>query len=158
MISFLFSEQGKHCSCWALWQVFKGRCVEHSWSLSDRKENPRKHAYKDYIYNTQWIDNCLPGGNYRWKSKSNAQPICCAGLLRRLAGVESDPVSVLLREELLHGLNKSAVSDTRARKMHCINLHWNRIQYNLNFSLLNLVAQFWPWRPHTLFNHSKKQT
>lgn len=46
-------------------------------------------------------------------------------------------LSLLLREELLHGFNWSAAGDAKGRKMYCIHLHWNSIQCNLLFNLFN---------------------
>lgn len=41
-------------------------------------------------------------------------------MLRLLAGVECDPVSVLLGKELLYGLKKDTVSDAKESKVHCM--------------------------------------
>lgn len=61
------------------------------------------------IYNTGWIGNCQPGGNYRWNRRLN--PSAAQGWVWLLTGVESDPASAFQRWCVRLGLT---------RLLHCI--------------------------------------
>ena len=110
MISFLVSEPRRRRSCRALWQACK-RQVHGALPQPPRRErqSTQTTTHKDCIYNTLWIGNCQPGGNYRWKW--NALPICRAGLLRLLSGV---------RETLLHRLWQDKMAVSQCKWTQCI--------------------------------------